>query len=281
MSVTANKTNEPEAAPLEAFWHRVAKRPGYYLKRLPSWGLLKCSPLFRQTACRLQAAMDIDPAGWSYRPEFASAVGGFFLPDDPVVRHIAPFEPWDLVRRDALILLLRSAMKRNVPGDLAELGVYQGVTARLFHEYCPDRTLLLFDTFTGFDTRDTTSREGRLGMFADTSAAVVFRYIAAGGVDMANVLVREGYFPESVASADSDRRFAFVHLDADLYGPTRAGLEFFYPRLNPGGIIVVHDYNSWEGARRAVDEFSACIPDIPLPLPDKSGSVLIVRGSSA
>jgi O-methyltransferase len=224
--------------------------------------------------------MDIDPAGWSYRPEFAGAVGGFFVPGDSIVRRIAPFQSWDLVRRDALILLLRSIVQRGVPGDLAELGVYQGETARLFHEYCPERTMLLFDTFSGFDSRDTTSREGKLGMFADTSVAAVLEYIASGGEGMANVLVRQGYFPETVAAEDSDRRFAFVHLDADLYGPTRAGLEFFYPRLNPGGMLVAHDYNSWEGARRAVDEFSAGIPEIPVPLPDKSGSVLIVRGST-
>ena len=280
MSVTIHPSTESDSGRLEPFWRRVARRPGYYLRRLPSWGLLKASPLFRHTACRLQAAMDIDPAGWSFRPEFAEAIGGFFLPGDPVARRIAPFHAWDLVRRDALILMLRSIVQRGVLGDLAELGVYQGITARLFHEYCPDRTLLLFDTFTGFDTRDTTSREGKLGMFADTSAEAVRRYVAPRGEAAEKVLLREGYFPESVAPEDPDRRFAFVHLDADLYGPTRAGLEFFYPRLNPGGIIVVHDYNSWEGARRAVDEFSAGIPEIPVPLPDKSGSVLIVRGST-
>jgi len=280
MSTIAGPTKESSATRLEPFWQRVARSPWYYLRRLPSWGLLKCSPLFRHTACRFQAAMDIDPAGWSFRPEFAEAIGGFFLPGDPVARRIAPFHAWDLVRRDALILLLRSIAQRGVPGDLAELGVYQGVTARLFHEYCPDRTLLLFDTFTGFDTSDTTSREGKLGMFADTSAAAVLRYIAPRKDAPERILLRQGYFPESIAPEDPDRRFAFVHLDADLYGPTRAGLEFFYPRLNPGGMIVVHDYNSWEGARRAVDEFSAGIPEIPVPLPDKSGSVLIVRGST-
>jgi O-methyltransferase len=281
MSTTVRSTKELPPARLEPFWQRVARSPGYYLRRLPSWGLLKCSPLLRHTACRLQAAMDIDPAGWSYRAEFADAVGGFFPPADSVVRRIAPFHSWDLVRRDALILLLRSIVQRRVPGALAELGVYQGITAKLFHEYCPDRTLLLFDTFTGFDTRDTTSREGKLGMFADTSAAAVLRYVAPRGDSSESILIRPGYFPDSIASEDFDRRFAFVHLDADLYGPTRAGLEFFYPRLNAGGMLVIHDYNSWDGARRAVDEFSEGIPDIVVPLPDKSGSALIVRGSTA
>jgi O-methyltransferase len=75
--------------------------------------------------------------------------------------------------------------------------------------------------------------------------------------------------------------FAFVHLDADLYDPIMAGLQFFYPRVAKGGIIVVHDYNSWPGARRAVDVYFQDKPEVPVPMPDKSGSVVIVRTSEA
>jgi O-methyltransferase len=46
----------------------------------------------------------------------------------------------------------------------------------------------------------------------------------------------------------NDVLYALVNLDADLYNPTKAGLEYFYPHLSPGGVIFIHDYNhKWEG----------------------------------
>ena len=51
-----------------------------------------------------------------------------------------------------------------------------------------------------------------------------------------NTVVIEGYFPETTVGLE-DERFAFVSLDTDLYKPIYEGLKFFYPRLNPGGII--------------------------------------------
>ena len=62
-----------------------------------------------------------------------------------------------------------------------------------------------------------------------------------------------------------------------IYDPILAGLEFFYGRVVPGGFILVHDFNSWPGARRAVREFFRNKPEVPVPLPDKSGSALITK----
>jgi hypothetical protein len=47
--------------------------------------------------------------------------------------------------------------------------------------------------------------------------------------------------------------------------------------MSVGGIIIVHDYNAWIGARQAVDDFFFDKSEIPVPMPDKSGSVLIVK----
>lgn len=52
---------------------------------------------------------------------------------------------------------------------------------------------------------------------------------------------RPGYFPTRAASPDPATRFALVHLDCDLYEPTRAGLTFFYPQLSPGVLLIIHD----------------------------------------
>ena len=51
-----------------------------------------------------------------------------------------------------------------------------------------------------------------------------------------------GFFPVS-ASEVADRRFCFVHLDLDLRQATADALEFFYPRMVTGGVLIGDDYN--------------------------------------
>ena len=238
------------------------------------------TPCFAPTAYFLQGQMDIHPVSRWYRPEFAAETGGFFLPGDPVERKITDFHTCDLVRRDMLILLLRTILERKIPGDIVELGVYQGHTARLFHHYIPERPLHLFDTFSGFAETDMRSEAAVTGLqvaaeFADTSVEMVLRRIAPRQPE--NVIVHAGFFPGTVPAGWEEKRFAFVHLDADLYEPILAGLHYFYPKVPAGGMIVVHDYNAWPGSRRAVTEFLADKREIAIPLPDKSGSALIVK----
>jgi O-methyltransferase len=92
-----------------------------------------------------------------------------------------------------------------------------------------------------------------------------------------NVIFHKGYFPDT-ADAVKDIRFAFVNMDADLHNPTKAGLEFFYPRLSPGGIILIHDYNAdWPELMNAVDTFCSGIAESPVPVPDADSSLMIVK----
>jgi len=67
----------------------------------------------------------------------------------------------------------------------------------------------------------------------------------------------KGWIPDSFGEEHAGRAYAFVHLDVDLYEPTKASLEFFYARMPQGGVIVVDDYASatFPGARLAVEEF--------------------------
>lgn len=65
-----------------------------------------------------------------------------------------------------------------------------------------------------------------------------------------------GWIPERFCEV-ADRRFAFVHIDVDLGAPTRNSIEFFYPRLQPGGILLCDDYGftTCPGATKAMDNF--------------------------
>jgi len=236
-------------------------------------------PLFQNRSFFLQGQMDIHPkARW--RSDIVPDTGGFYPRSGRGERRIRNLDPHDNTRRDMMILLLRSIIEREVPGPFAELGVYRGLTARLIHQYAPERPLHLFDTFEGFTDRSTLPEKGRTGLqvfpeqFSDTSLERVKRFV---GPKNDNVAYHPGFFPDSIPEPLRQMTFAFAHLDADLYEPTTEGLRFFYPRISPGGMLLVHDYNAWPGARKSVDEFFADKPELPIPMPDKNGSALIVK----
>jgi len=237
----------------------------------------KSCRIFQDKSFFLQGQMDIHPRGHWPTP-IVNITGGFFPGDDRKNRRICNLEAHDNTRRDMLVLLLRTVLERKVPGAFAELGVYKGLTARLIHHYAPERTLHLLDTFEGFTDRSAVTELRDLGhttkLFSDTSLEQVRRFIAATAD---TVHFHPGFFPESIPETLKSETFAFVHLDADLYEPTLNGLQFFYPRMPRWGILVVHDYNAWPGARRAVDEFFADKPELPVAMPDKSGSAVIVK----
>jgi len=187
----------------------------------------------------------------------------------------------DKVRLYNFWLQIQQIEKDAIEGDIAELGVYKGDSAKLLHLMAPGRTLHLFDTFEGFTTNDLKPETGEASTyttknFADTSINKVLKNI---GGDPAQLKVHAGYFPQSADGLDIS--YAIVNLDADLYNPTKAGLEYFYPRLSPGGVIFIHDYNyKWEGLMKAVDEFVATIPEKLILVPDLDSSVMIVKNRS-
>jgi hypothetical protein len=184
----------------------------------------------------------------------------------------------DLAR---LIMFIENAallQAEDIAGSVAELGVYKGTTAKLLHELLPGRTLWLFDTFEGFDARDLPGERGTDAasfQFDDTSLAAVLEHIGSSD----RIRPCRGYFPATAAAVPDDERFALVHLDADLQKPTADALEFFYPRLSPGGFLILHDYGSgaWPGVVEAVDRFFVDKPESIVRIPDKSGTAVVRR----
>jgi hypothetical protein len=182
----------------------------------------------------------------------------------------------DLPRLYLLLLNISRVLKDGVPGDIAEVGVYKGNTARILAHAAraSGRRLFLFDTFAGFDAADQAGTDRPSRSFADTSFEAVKKFVGAQAVEYV-----VGRFPDSLSKVVIAERFAIVHLDCDLYQPTVAGLSYFYPRLSPGGLLILHDYSSghWGGCARAIDEFLKDRPERPVLLPDKSGTAIIVK----
>ena len=177
----------------------------------------------------------------------------------------------DYVRRCSILLALKSVVHEPVTGSLAEAGVYRGDTSQLIHDGAPERRLYLFDTFEGFPVSDLEGRSD--GRFNDTNEQLVRRKLG----DSPNVVIRKGYVPDTFTGLEHER-FAFVLLDLDLYLPTKSSLDFFYPRLNRGAYLMVHDYNSLESSgacKKAVNEFMSDKPERIVELSDVYGSMLI------
>jgi hypothetical protein len=86
-----------------------------------------------------------------------------------------------------------------------------------------------------------------------------------------------GIFRRQRGSLPVDGRYCLEHIDCDLYAPILSALQYFYPRVAPGGFLIIHDYSSpsWNGADKAVDEFFADKAEAPVPLPDSAGSVVV------
>jgi len=174
--------------------------------------------------------------------------------------------------------LVERLKKEQIPGDFAELGVYKGDSAKVIHHMDPTRNFHLFDTFSGFPEDDLKMETGEAATytkanFSDTTVERVRQTISGNQ----HIMIHPGYFP-GTAHAVIHQRFALVNMDADLYLPTKAGLEFFYQRLSPGGVILVHDYNAkWEGIKKAVDEFVQTIQESLVVLPDMEGTAMIIK----
>jgi hypothetical protein len=179
--------------------------------------------------------------------------------------------PAPLKRRQrfySLVQLFRKTMP--MAGLMAECGCFRGLssfllcsTLKLADGGFDGRGYRIFDSFRGLSApQPEDTIEG-----TDPQTELLRQMTRAGHFAASLEEVKEAlrgfprieYFPGWIPEAfpdEPDARYRFVHLDVDVYQPTRDSLEYFYPRLVAGGIIVCDDYG-WPGARKAVEEFCA------------------------
>lgn len=163
---------------------------------------------------------------------------------------------------------------------MAECGTYQGASAYFMAMESPDVPLHLFDSYEGLSEpsgsdkpRATDHRAWRRGdMVADEEQA---RHTLK---QFPQVIFHKGWIPDRFPDVAANK-FRLVHIDVDLYQPTRDSLEFFYPRMTPGGVIVMDDYGltTCPGAYRAANEFMQDKQEKILHLPTGQGVILIGR----
>jgi len=156
------------------------------------------------------------------------------------------------------------------PGDIAEVGVFQGCSAKLICEVKGDRTLHLFDTFEGLP--EAATADGKVHALKQYACSLesVSGYLK----DYPNVHFYKGLFPDTTAQVP-EATFSFAHFDVDLYESTLACFKYFYPRMIPGRIMLSHDYSILAGVKQAVHEFLADKPEPLIELP--STQCLVIK----
>jgi hypothetical protein len=207
-------------------------------------------------------------------PEFAedfdeATVAGF--------RAVQPFTMTSIERYSALCRSVDYIARNRVAGDIVECGVWKGgsmmAIARTLLAHDTTRQLYLFDTFEGMSEpteMDVLSRD-RKATAADLmeaekqnqSNSLVWAYspldevkrnMRSTGYDESRITYVKGKVDDTLPG-NAPASISLLRLDTDWYESTYHELVHLYPRLSPGGVLIIDDYGHWEGARRAVDQY--------------------------
>lgn len=207
--------------------------------------------------------------------------------DIDLMKRAAPFTMTTRERRWALISAVRHVAANRIPGDFVEAGVWRGGSSMIAGASFAAmndtaRTLWLYDTFEGMTKPTLHDVQARDGL----SAAQVFDKTKTGADssdwcfasldDVKATMAQSGYPAGQVryvkgkvedtlkTASNVPERIALLRLDTDWYESTKAEMEILYPRLSPGGVLILDDYGHWTGARKAVDEYFAAHGAHPL-----------------
>lgn len=159
-----------------------------------------------------------------------------------------------LETHEAYNLLNVVKMCSNLDGDVAEVGVYTGGSAKIIADYLywmgSTCKVHLFDTFQGIPKVDNIdSNIFRKSLFTSDYYKVK-SYLEC----YPNIEIYPGLFPKT-GKCVKDKKISFVHIDVDTYQSTFDSLEFFYHKMVNNGIMLIHDYSTVPGVKNSVDDF--------------------------
>lgn len=158
---------------------------------------------------------------------------------------------------------VEDVLRAGVEGDLIEAGVWRGgavIFMRALLEMYGDeeRKVWVADSFEGMPPPASGDDGPDLRHVAYLRASLeeVRRNFARFGLLDERVRFLPGWFAQSLPAAPIDK-LAVLRLDGDYYSSTRDALQALYPKVSPGGHVIVDDYGTWEPCRRAVTEYLA------------------------
>jgi hypothetical protein len=195
----------------------------------------------------------------------------------------------------SLVATCRSIEENNLPGIFLEAGCALGGSAILIASTKRrERPFNVYDVFgmipppTHHDTQDVHDRYRTIVQGQSTGIGgdryygyvedlyeVVKANLASFGIDCEghSISLVKGLLQDTMVL---DHAVAFAHVDVDWYDPVKTCLERIFPRLVPGGSIILDDYHDWGGCRKATDEFLLQVAG-EFSLDDSAGSMRITR----
>ncbi|WP_422770518.1 TylF/MycF/NovP-related O-methyltransferase [Plantactinospora sp. WMMC1484] len=171
-----------------------------------------------------------------------------------------------LRRLDNVEHCVLDVLRRGVPGDLIETGVWRGGTVifmrALLAAYADhDRTVWVADSFRGLPkpeahrVEDVEDALWTVPFLAVSLPQVKENFRRYGLLDE-QVRFLPGWFEDTLPGAPVER-IAVMRLDGDLYDSTSVALRSLYPKLSVGGYVIIDDYHAVRGCQQAVDDFRA------------------------
>lgn len=170
-----------------------------------------------------------------------------------------------LKRLENIEFCVKSVLANNVPGDLIETGVWRGgatifMRALLKAYDVTDRKVWVADSFEGLPKPDAekyvADKDDPHHLFKELAVSLeaVQRNFEKYGLLDEQVCFLKGWFRDTLPSAPI-RQLAVVRLDGDMYESTMDGLVNLYPKLSPGGFLIVDDWGAVKACQQAVLDY--------------------------
>ena len=168
-----------------------------------------------------------------------------------------------LKRLDNLQFCVTDVLKRKVPGDLIEAGAWRGGATVFMRAVLkvygdPDRKVWVSDSFEGLPPPDPVHFPADAGLWEAGADAISIEEarsnFARYGMLDDRVVFLKGFFKDTLPKAPIER-LAILRIDADMYQSTTEALTYLYPKLSPGGYLIVDDYGAFEACKKAVHDY--------------------------
>lgn len=215
-----------------------------------------------------------------------------------IIQRVRPFTMTSPERIACLCRGVAHVIRAQVPGAIVECGVWRGgsmmAAALTLLDLDATRDLYLFDTFAGMpepsdiDTdmngrsaHDWLLEAGHMGDMVRANCPLIEARLNLGstGYDLERIVFVEGKVEETLPER-APEQIAILRLDTDWYASTYHEMVHLFPRLSPGGLLLVDDYGHWRGARQAVDQyFGEQNLSLPLHAIDYTGRLAIRPGT--
>lgn len=249
----------------------IAERAGYVV--LPRQALTH----LQDTVIALQHAVAAPGAAVDYQilTDYVAKQRKFELTDPEffaLYERVKPYTMTSIERLYAMHKAVEHVARSGVQGAIVECGVWRGgsmmmAALTLAALGKTDRELFLFDTFAGHprpnperDLRDhyefwlQRRRTDSSSSWAEVTLEEVRANLSSTGYPLDRVRLIKGIVQETIPAA-APEAIALLRLDTDWYDSTAHEMRHLYPRLVPGGVLIVDDYGEMQGQKQAVDDF--------------------------